>query len=130
MYEKLNSWLDSYRDVAFDLIRIYLGIGLLARGLFFLIHVESFVALLPENTPVWLHYDWVHFLVAWIHIIGGSAITVGFCTRIAALIQIPILFGAVFLSLGSLFSASQSFERIHTKIPYIQVAKQVITLGV
>ncbi|MCY4000639.1 MAG: DoxX family protein [Bacteroidetes bacterium] len=110
MYKQLNSWLDNYRDVAFDLIRIYLGIGLLARGLFFLINAESFVALLPVDTPNWLLYDWVHFLVAWIHIIGGFAITVGFWTRIAALIQIPILFGAVFLSLGSLFSASQSFE--------------------
>ena len=110
MYEKLNSWLDSYREVAFDLIRIYLGIGLLARGLFFLINAESFVALLPGDAPTWLLYDWVHFLVAWIHIIGGFAIAVGFSIRIAALIQIPILFGAVFLSLGSLFSASQSFE--------------------
>ncbi len=110
MLQQLNSWLDRYREVAFDLIRIYLGLGLFTRGILFLIHVDSFVSLLPEDAPTWLIYDWVHNLVAGIHVVGGLAITIGLWTRISSLIQVPILFGAVFLSLGSLFSASQSFE--------------------
>lgn len=110
MLQKFNAWLDSYREFAFDLIRVYLGTGLLARGILFLINATTFVTLLPEDAPVWLRADWAHLSVASIHIIGGLAITLGIWTRIAALSQVPILFGAVFLSLGSLFSASQSLE--------------------
>ena len=110
MLQKFNAWLDEYREIAFDLIRIYLGIGLLVRGVLFLFNVSIFVALLPEDSPSWLNAEWVHLGVAGSHILGGLAIMVGFWTRIAALSQIPILFGAVFLSLGSLFSASQSLE--------------------
>jgi len=63
MLQQLNSWLDRYREIAFDLIRIYLGIGLFARGILFFMNAESFVALLPQNAPSWLLYDWVHDVV-------------------------------------------------------------------
>lgn len=110
MLQKISAWLDGYREIAFDLIRMYLGIGILVRGILFLINASTFVALLPENAPEWLTERWVHLSVAGVHIAGGLAITIGLWTRIASLTQIPILFGAVFLSLGSLFSASQSLE--------------------
>ncbi len=110
MLHKFNAWLDTYREFAFDLIRIYLGIGLLVRGILFLVNATTFVALLPVNAPAWLLANWAHLGVAVFHILGGLAITIGLWTRIAALSQVPILFGAVFLSLGSLFSASQSLE--------------------
>ena len=43
MLEKFNAWLDRYREVAFDLIRIYLGIGLFVRGILFLVNASMFV---------------------------------------------------------------------------------------
>ena len=110
MLQKFDAWLDKYREIAFDLIRIYLGIGLFARGILFLFDASTLVALLPEGAPAWLSESWVHLFVAGFHMVGGLLITAGFWTRIAALSQVPILFGAVFLSLGSLFSANQSLE--------------------
>ena len=110
MLQKFDAWLDEYREIAFDLIRIYLGIGLFARGILFLFDASTLVALLPEGAPAWLSESWVHLFVAGFHMVGGLLITAGFWTRIAALSQVPILFGAVFLSLGSLFSANQSLE--------------------
>ena len=110
MLQKFDAWLDEYREIAFDLIRIYLGIGLFARGILFLFDASTLVALLPEGAPAWLSESWVHLFVAGLHMVGGLLITAGFWTRIAALSQVPILFGAVFLSLGSLFSANQSLE--------------------
>lgn len=110
MLQKIDAWLDEYREIAFDLIRIYLGIGLFARGILFLFDASTLVALLPEGAPTWLSESWVHLFVAGFHMLGGLLITAGFWTRIAALSQVPILFGAVFLSLGSLFSANQSLE--------------------
>jgi len=110
MLQKFDAWLDEYREIAFDLIRIYLGIGLFARGILFLFDASTLVALLPEGAPAWLSESWVHLFIAGFHMVGGLLITAGFWTRIAALSQVPILFGAVFLSLGSLFSANQSLE--------------------
>ncbi|MYD56801.1 MAG: DoxX family membrane protein [Rhodothermaceae bacterium] len=110
MLLKFDAWDDEYGEIAFDLIRIYLGIGLFARGILFLFDASTLVALLPEGAPAWLSESWVHLFVAGFHMVGGLLITAGFWTRIAALSQVPILFGAVFLSLGSLFSANQSLE--------------------
>ena len=110
MLQKLINWLDTYREVAFDLLRIYLGIGLFVRGVLFFYDAAAFTALLPEGTPDWLASRGLLQVVALIHILGGALITAGFWTRIAALVQIPILFGAVFLSVAGLFSADQSFE--------------------
>ena len=110
MLQKLINWLDTYREVAFDLLRIYLGIGLFVRGVLFFYDAAAFTALLPESTPDWLASRGLLQVVALIHILGGALITAGFWTRIAALVQIPILFGAVFLSVAGLFSANQSFE--------------------
>jgi uncharacterized membrane protein YphA (DoxX/SURF4 family) len=46
------------------------------------------------------------------HFVGGAMLTVGFLTRIAALAQIPILFGAVFFvhRQDGLFALGQSLE--------------------
>ena len=110
MLQKIVAWLDRYREIAFDLIRIYLGVGLFVRGVFFAFDATTFVSLLPDGSPAWLTDQSVHVGVGILHMVGGMCVTVGFWTRIAALLQIPVLFGAVFLSLGSLFSASQSFE--------------------
>ena len=110
MIEKIVAWLNRYREVAFDLIRIYLGIGLFVRGVLFAMDAGTFVALLPEGAPTWLSIEGIHVTVAGLHLLGGLCIAAGFWTRIAALTQVPILFGAVFVSVGSLFSASQSFE--------------------
>ena len=110
-YERFTSWLDRYRAVAFDLLRIYLGIGLFVRGVLFLLEPASYQALLGPSSG-WLTSTGLFYVVSIIHVIGGAMMTVGFLTRLAALIQIPILLGAVFLvpMQRGLFTATQSFE--------------------
>lgn len=109
---KLSEWIESHRDVAFDLLRMYLGAGLLARGILFVARPETFTALVSEADGSWLTSGALMYLVAAVHIVGGAMLLAGFITRLASLIQIPILAGAVFLIhwQGGLFSASQSFE--------------------
>lgn len=109
---KLSEWIESHRDVAFDLLRMYLGAGLLARGIIFLVRPEAYTELVEGADESWLALDGLMYLVAAVHIVGGSMLVAGFLTRLASLIQIPILAGAVFLIhwQGGLFSATQSFE--------------------
>lgn len=108
---KLSEWIESHRDVAFDLLRMYLGAGLLARGVVFLFRPESYTELVG-GAESWLTTGALMYLVAAVHIVGGGMLLAGFLTRLAALIQIPILAGAVFLIhwQGGLFAATQSFE--------------------
>lgn len=108
----LSRWIESHRDVAFDLLRIYLGAGLLARGIVFIADPGTFIELVEGADGGWMASTGVLYVVAAIHIVGGAMLAAGFFTRLASLVQIPILAGAVFLIhwQGGLFSASQSFE--------------------
>ena len=94
---RLLQWADANRAVALDLVRIYLGLGLLARGLTFLADPAAYTGLLPGGaespfaTLALVHY------VGLSHLAGGLFLTLGMLTRVAALIQVPILAGAAFL---------------------------------
>lgn len=108
----LSRWIESHRDVAFDLLRMYVGAGLLARGLLFIVQPDTFRELVEGVDGGLMASTGLMYFVAAIHIIGGAMLAVGFLTRLAALVQIPILAGAVFVIhwQGGLFSGSQSFE--------------------
>lgn len=96
---KLIEWVESRRELWLDCIRIYLGLGLLARGLLLVNGSASgyFVELLQRSNSPWLFTGIVLHYVTLAHFIGGAMLAAGLLTRIAAAVQIPILIGAVFL---------------------------------
>ncbi|MBL7960435.1 DoxX family protein [bacterium] len=108
----LIDWIEKHRDWCFDLMRIYLGIGLLVKGIYFLWQPDYVASLVMEsgNYSAW-NTLLVHY-VAMGHIAGGLLMAIGMITRIGAAIQLPILFGAVFLVhlKEGLFSKDQSLE--------------------
>ena len=103
-------WIEERKEIFVDLVRIYLGIGLFIRGYLFLDQPQLLTEALSEagaQTDSYLMY-----LIAWIHMGGGVLLAIGLLTRIAALIQLPILIVAVFgvhLEQG-LADTSQSLE--------------------
>jgi len=109
---RIIEWIDAHRDVAFDLIRIYLGIGLFVRGWFFILDSSAVMGLLANSgDPTFASAAVVHY-VALAHFGGGLLLAAGLLTRVAALVQIPVLIGAVFfvhLNDG-LLAAGQSLE--------------------
>jgi uncharacterized membrane protein YphA (DoxX/SURF4 family) len=89
-------WLQSHEDLFKDLVRIYLGIGLFVKGLYFMSHHDEFNKLLETlDTTAFAQATVAHYVIP-VHIIGGLLLAAGLLTRIAALAQIPILLGAVF----------------------------------
>ena len=94
---RLAAWADVRRDAALDIVRVYLGVGLLIRGVVFLVEPGSYLDLLPDRTPgafaslALLHY------VGLAHVGGGLLLAAGLLTRLAALVQIPVLAGAAFV---------------------------------
>lgn len=117
MKKLLELWraTDAHKEIWIDLIRIYLGIALFVRGLVFFLPggrgtLHGFldqVAFGGWGISVLLgHY----ILMA--HLAGGVLLAIGLLTRIAAAVQIPILFGAVFLVhyQEGFFAMGQSLE--------------------
>ena len=107
-------WADAHREYWLDCVRIYLGLGLFARGLILITNTSPgyFVDLLQRSGQSWLTNGILLHYVMVAHFVGGLLLTIGFLTRIAALVQIPILFGAVFFihRQDGLFALGQSLE--------------------
>jgi putative oxidoreductase len=112
--QRFITWADAHRDQWLDCVRIYLGLGLFARGLLLITNTSTgyFVDLLQRSGQSWLTNGILLHYVMVAHLVGGLLLTIGFLTRIAAFVQIPILVGAVFFvhKQDGLFALGQSLE--------------------
>jgi len=86
------SWSQSHFDYFLDAVRIYLGIGLIFKGISFLTNSAAMSEMLRGTSLANLAP-----IVPYAHIIGGALLAAGILTRVAALSQIPILAVAVFM---------------------------------
>jgi len=105
------SWLRDNPDAVIDLMRVYLGVGLFVRGLLFISHAEGIAALVDLSEFSLASAALAHY-ITFAHLLGGALLAVGLLTRLAALIQIPVLIGAVALVHveEGLLTAGQSLE--------------------
>lgn len=110
-YRNLVDWIEAHRDAGIDLVRIYLGIGLFVRGVLFIAESQGVEALVDLSSFSILSAALAHY-VTFAHLLGGLLLAAGLLTRLAALVQIPVLAGAVFLVHldEGLLSADQSLE--------------------
>jgi uncharacterized membrane protein YphA (DoxX/SURF4 family) len=112
--QRFIAWADAHREHWLDCVRIYLGIGLFARGLLLITNTSTgyFVDLLQRSGQSWITNGILLHYVMIVHFVGGLLLTLGFLTRIAALVQIPVLIGAVFFvhRQDGLFALGQSLE--------------------
>jgi uncharacterized membrane protein YphA (DoxX/SURF4 family) len=91
----MEDWADHHQTMWMDLLRIILGLVLIVRGVSFAEHQEV-VAHLLENTNIeYLTFMAAQYLIL-VHIGGGLLIMLGLLTRPAAIINLPVLIGAVF----------------------------------
>jgi putative oxidoreductase len=92
--KEIDTWYDHNRHVLIDALRIVVGIILIMKGYFFLSHsdeMHKYLAAYHLGGMV----DGIALLIAWVNLTGGFFIMIGLITRIAALFQIPILFGGI-----------------------------------
>ena len=88
-------------------IRIMLGLVLFLRGIQFIADRASLMHILSNSQFEFLGAALIHFVI-FAHIGGGIMIIIGAATKVAILIQLPILIGAVFFinAKSGLFSAN------------------------
>lgn len=104
---KFFGWFENRLGLAYSLIRAFLGFALCIRGFLFMLEPQSLTNLAGEPQNFWI---FAYTSVG--HLLGGFLIGIGLMVRLAALIQIPILVGAVFfihLRVG-LLAFGQSLE--------------------
>ena len=94
------------------MLRMYLGVALFVRGTQFIADANSFFDLVSPDSAARLQSTVLLHYVALTHIFGGFMMTAGLLTRVAALIQVPVLVGALIVSEVhlALNEGSQGFE--------------------
>jgi putative oxidoreductase len=97
--------------VGLDLLRIYLGFALFVRGAIFISRPDALMTYMQRTGQWFMPLVITHYVVA-AHLAGGLLLTLGLCTRLAAVAQAPILLGAVLYVhwREGLLSAGQSLE--------------------
>lgn len=92
---QIKEWSTRHNPKWLVILRVALGLCLFIKGFEFIQNstvLEEFVtgSFIGKNAP------WLVTVIPWIHVLGGTLIISGLFTRLAVLIQIPILLGAVF----------------------------------
>ena len=94
---KIQRWGDTHHPAWFDFFRVLLGLVLLWKGIQIATHLDAFSQMMAgSKLPTSVAISFFAHLVLLVHIIGGLMIAIGTNTRIACLVQIPILLIAIF----------------------------------
>jgi uncharacterized membrane protein YphA (DoxX/SURF4 family) len=109
--ERARKWAADRSDMWLDLLRIYIGVGLFAKGVSFATTSRDALYLGGQDGLSWAQYFAAHYVVP-VHIVGGLMLAIGLATRAAAIANIPILLGAVLFvhARQGLFTAAQTLE--------------------
>jgi uncharacterized membrane protein YphA (DoxX/SURF4 family) len=96
---KVSNWGDRHHPKVLDVLRMLLGLFLVTKGVIFLNNAAYLRYLIIENGAIRQSPEMITALiyyVTYIHILGGGLIFLGLYTRLWALLQLPVVFGAVF----------------------------------
>ena len=80
------------------IVRIALGFILFWKGITFIRDSSDLQLMLQRMSIGVIHEntEWIAFLITYLNLLGGLFIAVGLFTKTSCIVQIPILFGAVF----------------------------------
>jgi uncharacterized membrane protein YphA (DoxX/SURF4 family) len=92
----VERWGNSHRPGFLDLFRIAFGLFITYKGLYFMKHMNE-LEHTAASADVWFAVAVASHYVIFAHVLAGPLIAVGLFTRIACLLQLPILIAAVFL---------------------------------
>ena len=92
----IRSWAETHQDLFLDLVRIYLGVALFIKGIWFIMNRGELLGLLQSSGDLFIAPGTIAHYIIPAHLVGGLLLALGLLTRFAAILQIPILLGAVF----------------------------------
>ena len=86
---------DMRPEMGYDFVRIFLGVGLIFKAIQFMSDPATLLNLINQS-QVQMIPTFLLFYIPVVHLFGGAMLSLGFLTRFSALIQLPVLFVAVF----------------------------------
>jgi putative oxidoreductase len=95
----ISRWGDRHHPKILDAIRMLLGIFLVVKGWIFFNNAAYLRDLIIANGAMRGSPQFITAIinyVTYMHLVGGALIFLGLYTRLWALLQLPIVFGAVF----------------------------------
>jgi uncharacterized membrane protein YphA (DoxX/SURF4 family) len=95
--QQIDQWSHTHNPRWLIVVRVALGVCLFIKGIFFLVNTSTLEELV-RGSLVANRADWIVIGITWAHLLGGFLIIIGLLTRWAALLQIPILMGAIFIN--------------------------------
>lgn len=93
--DETRQWIDAHRDLGLEILRVYLGLALFAKGIAFIGQMPVLEEMARAGPTSFGAAMIAHYVVV-AHLAGGLLLAMGFITRLAAAAQIPVLVGAVF----------------------------------
>jgi uncharacterized membrane protein YphA (DoxX/SURF4 family) len=94
--QSIRHWSATHHPRWLIIVRIGLGLFLFAKGINFMRDTTLLDSLFYGNAS--LHENqthWMPLVITWANLLGGFMLMVGLWTRLVALLQIPILVGAI-----------------------------------
>ncbi|RED94089.1 putative membrane protein YphA (DoxX/SURF4 family) [Marinoscillum furvescens DSM 4134] len=92
MLSQIEHWGDTHRASWLVVLRVALGGLIVFKGVYFAINLDQLQAL--SQSVAYLSVGAAHY-VLFAHLLGGPLILLGYFTRTACLMQLPVLIGAV-----------------------------------
>ncbi|WP_205509754.1 DoxX family protein [Longitalea arenae] len=97
LLQRLEYWGDRHHPKWADIPRIALGLFLCYKGIEFLHNMSAMIGRMGDFLPnSYFALSMLGHYIVFAHIVGGLFLAVGLLTRVACIIQIPILVGAIF----------------------------------
>lgn len=97
LLHSVEKWGDAHHPKWLDIIRVVLGGFLVIKGIDFINHMDRLTDLMGRSRFLGsLSLGLLAHYIVFAHLVGGALIAAGLLTRLACLVQIPILIGAVF----------------------------------
>ena len=94
--QQLRTWSAAHHPRWLVIIRIGLGLFLLAKGINFMRDAALLDRLLYGSAGLMENEThWLPLIITWANLLGGFMILIGLWTRLVALLQLPILIGAI-----------------------------------
>ncbi len=93
--QRIDTWSERQQVNWILILRVALGLLLWFKGLTFISHTQNLETII-SGSRFRDQAHWLALYVAWAHLFGGVMIMIGLLTRVAVIIQLPVLIGAVF----------------------------------
>ena len=94
--QRLEHWGDTHHPKWIDLLRIVLGVFLCIKGVEFGRNLGGLETMMSRQVPFSsLMLVFISHYILFAHTMGGFLLATGLLTRLACLIQIPVLLGAI-----------------------------------